>query len=217
MKRVVILAVALATTLVGVTSCDKMKNAAEAVSTAAEGGAEIDYQFLSKPEEVKKWYDDILAKAGDNAKVMNEVKMLLYRPSVEGTIKREGEKDYLFAEVVYQDPADKRKVEVIKYHGNLTGWKEPEKMEIQVHGPGAEDFRLENELFDFNQIKPELISKVISDALAKYRDDAKYEYQYVKNLIINIEGIKVDIHGEIKANGVEKTEYYKTDLQGNAR
>lgn len=217
MKRVVILAVALATTLAGVTSCDKVKNAAEAVQTATEGGAEVDYQMLSKPEDFKKWYDEVITRAGDNAKVMDEVEFSISRPSLEGSIKREGEKDYLVVDIVYQDPADKRRVEEINYFGHTSGWQTPEKKEIQVTGLGAEDFRLEDELFDFSQVKFETVNKVIADALAKYKDDAKYEYQYVKYVDIKKEGISVTVHGKIKANGVEKSEYYKTDLQGNPK
>lgn len=217
MKKVFILGVAFATVLGAVISCDKVKEAASAVQTAAEGGKEIDYQFLSKPEEVKKWLDEVRAKAGEHAKVMDEVKFYINRPALEGTIKREGEKDFLYVDIVYQDPEDKRRVEEINYFGNTSGWTQPEKKEINVVGIGAENFRLEDELFDFNQVTDETINKVLQDAWAKYKDEAKYEYQYIKGLKIDIEGIEATIHGKLKANGVEKTEYYKTDFQGNSK
>lgn len=217
MKKVFILGVAVATVLGTVASCDKVKEAANAVQTAAEGVAEIDYQFLSKPEEVNKWLDDVRAKAGEHTKVMDEVKFHINRPALEGTIKREGEKDYLYASIVYQDPEDKRRVEEINYHGNVSGWTQPEKKEINVVGIGAEDFRLEDELFDFTKVSNETVNKVIQDALAKYKDDAKYEYQYVTSLKINEDGIEVGIFGKIQTNGVEKTEYYRADLQGNSK
>lgn len=217
MKKIVTLGVALATVLGNVVSCDKVKDATSAIQSVAEGVKEIDYQFLSNPEEVNKWLDEVRAKAGDNAKVMNEVDFTIYRPSMEGTIKREGEKDYLFANIVYQDPTDKRRVEEVNYHGNVSGWTQPEKKEIQVMGIGAENFRLEDELFDFNQVSNETINKVIKDAFARYKDEAKYEYQYVKGFEVSIEGIRVTIHGKIQANGVEKSENYRTDLQGNAK
>lgn len=215
MKRVVILAVALATTLVGVTSCDKIKDAADTVSTVAQGGAEVDYQMLTNKEESKKWFDEVLAKAGENAKVMDEVSFSIDRPSLEGSIKREGAKDYLAVYITYQDPEDKRRVERITYFGHTSGWQPAEKMEIDVSGSDAENFKLEDYLFDFNQVSFDLFHKVITDAFTKYKDEAKYEYQYVKHIDINKDGFKVTIHGKLKSNGVEKSEYYNTDLKGN--
>lgn len=208
MKRIVTLAVAIATTLVGVTSCDKLKN--------ATGTKEIDFQTLSKPEEFKEYYDNILSKAGENAKVMDEVEFVITRPSVEGMVKLEGQPDNFYMHIIYQDPADKKRIEQVEYHNSL-GWQEPQKKEIEVRGLNKESYKLEDDLFDFTQISADLLNKVIADAMAKYKDEAKYEYQYVNNIVINEEEIKVSIHGKLKGNGEEKTETYFTDLKGNPR
>lgn len=205
MKRILFSAIMLIALLSGVTSCD-------GVTKSISG---LDYQFLSKPEEVNKWLDEVKAKAGENAKVMDEIDFNIYRPSVEGR-NRSKERDHLFLTVIYQDPADKRRVEEISYQGNLSGWRRPEKKEIQVIGIGAENFRLEDELFDFNQLSYETINKVIQDALTKHKDEAKYEYQYVKGLEIKKDEIEVQIFGKIQANGVEKSELYRADFQGNS-
>lgn len=205
MKKIFILGVVLATALGMVTSCNEVKKTV----------TEVDYQVLSKPDEVKKWLDEIKAKAGENAKVMDEVKIYIDRPAVEGFVKKEGEKDEMHIVIVYQDPADKRRVEQIDYSSKY-GWDRPEKKEIQVMGIGAENFKLEDQLFDFNQVSYQTINKVIQDAQAKHKDEAKYEYQYVRDVTITIEGIEVMIHGKLKANGVEKSEKYKANLQGNS-
>ncbi|MDR2206604.1 MAG: hypothetical protein LBE36_10690 [Flavobacteriaceae bacterium] len=210
MKKLFVLVVAV----LAFVSCDKVK---DAMSGVAEMGDEIDYQFLSKPEEVKKWYDAIVEKSGDNAKVMDEVKFWINRPSKEGMIKKEGEKDYLHISIVYQDNVDKRRVEEINYFGHTSGWQVAEKKEIQVIGGGAEDFKLEDELFDFGQVTLDNFNKVMADAMKKYKDDAKYEYQYISNVTINIVGFYVTVKGKLKSNAQEKSEYYKTDFQGNPR
>lgn len=212
MKKAIILGVALATVLGTVTSCDKVKEITNA--SANMKGVDIDYQMLSKPEEVNKWLGEVKTRAGENAKVMDEIEIYVTRPALEGSIKREGEKDQLNVRIIYQDPVDKRRVEQIDY-SNEFGWDKPEKKEIQVMGVGAEEFRLEDELFDFNKISFQTINKVVQDAFAEHKDEEKYEYQYVKQIKITIEGIYVRIHGKLKANGVEKGESYKTDLQGN--
>lgn len=107
-------------------------------------------------------------------------------------------------------------MEEVDYFGNITGWQSPQKKEIEILVGNAEDYRLEDDLFDFTQVSFDILNKVIADALAKYKDEAKYENQYVKHLYINEKEIEVVIYGKIKANGVEKSEYYRTDLKGNA-
>lgn len=193
--------VAAATMVTLTTSCDGVVQSKE-----------IDYQVLSKPNDFKVWYDEVLKKAGDNAKVMDEVDFSIRRPSEDGR----KDKDYIMINVVYQDPADKRRVEEVDYFGNITGWQSPQKKEIEILVGNAEDYRLEDDLFDFTQVSFDILNKVIADALAKYKDEAKYENQYVKHLYINEKEIEVVIYGKIKANGVEKSEYYRTDLKGNA-
>lgn len=57
------------------TSCEKAKDAVNVANDDSVGATGIDYQFLSKPAEVKKWFDEIVVKAGANSKVMDEVTM----------------------------------------------------------------------------------------------------------------------------------------------
>lgn len=199
------------------TSCDKLKETVNSATEATAGAGEIDYQFFSKPEETKKWYDDIVKKSGAGAKVMDEVSFNIFRPSKEGMIQRAGEKDYLYLTIVYQDNVDKRRVEEIQYMGNVDGWRQPQKKDIQVSGSGAEDFKLEDELYDFGQVSSETFNKVMADALKKYKDDAKYEYQYINSVFIKKSGFDVSVKGKLKSNSQMKSENYRTDLQGNAQ
>ena len=216
MKKILICA-ALSLVALSTTSCDKVKDVVNTAKDVTAGPAEIDYQFLSKPEEVKKWYDQIVEKTGANAKVMDEVVFTVYRPALEGMIKRENEKDHLMLNIVYQDDVDKRRVKQIDYHGNVNGWNPAETKEIQVMGAGSEDFKLEDELFDFGQVTLENINKVTADAMAKYKDEAKYEYQYIHWLEITKQGIEATVKGKLKSNAQEKSEIYRADLKGNPK
>lgn len=202
-------------TFAALSSCDKLKETVNSATAATAGASEIDYQFFSKPEEVKKWYDEIIKRSGDGAKVMDEVSFNIYRPSLEGMIQRAGEKDHLYLTIVYQDNVDKRRVEEIAYHGNANGWGNPEKKDIQVTGIGAEDFKLEDELYDFGQVSLEIFNKVMADAMKKYKDEAKYEYQYISSVFIKKSGFDVTVKGKLKSNSQIKTESYRTDLKGN--
>lgn len=211
MKRT-IFSVAIVMALLGIISCDKLTNSKDTLQAKKE----FDFQTLSKPNEFKEYYDGILSKAGENAKVMDEVEFVIARPSVEGPIKLEGQPDNLYMHIIYQDPADKKKIEQVEYHNSL-GWQEPQQKEIMVVGLNKEKYRLEDDLFDFTQISVDLLNKVIADSMAKYKDEAKYEYQYVNKLVINEENIIVSIHGKLKGSGEENTKKYVADLKGNSR
>lgn len=217
MKKLV-LGVAVMATLTGsLVSCNKIKDATKAMSDAAQGGMDIDYTMLTNQEELKTWYNKVIEKAGENAKVMDEVSFSINRSSKEGMIRHEGKKDECNLRIIYQDPANKHRVAETSFLSYTGNWLPVEKKEIQVIGGNVEDFRLEDELFDFTQITPEILHKVATDALAKYKNEEKYEYQYVKMIVITVEGINVDVFGKLKANGQEKTEYYKANLKGNKK
>ena len=214
----------LAASLLGLQSCDKAKEKAqEAVSTAQETAKaaseeeSIDYKLFSDPAQTQKWYDAVVEKLGENAKVTDEVRFHISRPSVEGMIKRKDDPDNLMISIVYQDNVDKRRVQEINYHSNNNGWEAPETKEINVIGPNADKFRLEDELFDFKEVTLETLKKVIDDAWKKHKDNEAFEYQYVNDITIKQNEIEVSIKGKLKSNAQEKSNYYKTDFKGNAR
>lgn len=214
----------LAASLLGLQSCDKAKekaqeavSAAQETAKAASGKESIDYKLFSDPAQTQKWYDAVVEKLGENAKVTDEVRFHISRPSVEGMIKRKDDPDNLMISIVYQDNVDKRRVQEINYHSNHNGWEEPVTKEINVIGPNADKFRLEDELFDFKEVTLETLKKVIDDAWKKHKDDEAFEYQYVNDITIKQNEIEVSIKGKLKSNAQEKSNYYKTDFKGNAR
>jgi len=220
----IIAAGVLAASLLGLQSCDKAKekaqeavSAAQETAKAASGKESIDYKLFSDPAQTQKWYDSVVEKLGENAKVTDEVRFHISRPSVEGMIKRKDDPDNLMISIVYQDNVDKRRVQEINYYSNHNGWEEPETKEINVIGPNADKFRLEDELFDFKEVTLETLKKVIDDAWKKHKDDEAFEYQYVNDITIKQNEIEVSIKGKLKSNAQEKSNYYKTDFKGNAR
>ena len=214
----------LAASLLGLQSCDKAKekaqeavSAAQEVANEASGKESIDYKLFSDPAQTQKWYDAVVEKLGENAKVTDEVRFHISRPSVEGMIKRKDDPDNLMISIVYQDNVDKRRVQEINYHSNHNRWEAPETKEINVIGPNADKFRLEDELFDFKEVTLETLKKVIDDAWKKHKNDEAFEYQYVNDITIKQNEIEVSIKGKLKSNAQEKSNYYKTDFKGNAR
>ena len=198
----------LAASLLGLQSCDKAKeavNAAKEAANEASGKEKIDYKLFSDPAQTKKWYDAVVEKLGENTKVTDEVRF---------TVKTDDDSDDLSLSIVYQDNVDKRRVQQINYSSSF-GWREPQTMEIDVIGVNAEEFRLEDELFDFKEVTAETIQKVVDEAWKKYKDDEKFEYQYVYTIEIKKNLIDVSIKGKLKSNGQEKFGYYKTDFKGN--
>ena len=207
----------LAALLLGLQSCDKAKeavNAAKEAANEASGKEKVDYKLFSDPAQTKKWYDAVVEKLGENAKVTDEVRFIVTKNS-DKVVKTDDDSDDLSLSIVYQDNVDKRRVQQINYSSSF-GWREPQTMEIDVIGGNPEDFRLEDELFDFkNEITLETLQKVIDDAWKKYKDDEKFEYQYVYTIAIKKNLIDVSIKGKLKSNGQEKFGYYKTDFKGN--
>lgn len=207
----------LAASLLGLQSCDKAKeavNAAKEAANEASGKEKIDYKLFSDPAQTKKWYDAVVEKLGENTKVTDEVRFTVTKNS-DKVVKTDDGSDDLSLSIVYQDNVDKRRVQQINYSSSF-GWREPQTMEIDVIGGNPEDFRLEDELFDFkNEITLETLQKVIDDAWKKYKDDEKFEYQYVYTIVIKKNLIDVSVKGKLKSNGQEKFGYYKTDFKGN--
>ena len=207
----------LAASLLGLQSCNKAKeavNAAKEAANEASGKEKIDYKLFSDPAQTKKWYDAVVEKLGENAKVTDEIRFTVTKNS-DKVVKTDDGSDDLSLSIVYQDNVDKRRVQQINYSSSF-GWREPQTMEIDVIGGNPEDFRLEDELFDFkNEITLETLQKVIDDAWKKYKDDEKFEYQYVYTIVIKKNLIDVSVKGKLKSNGQEKFGYYKTDFKGN--
>ncbi len=212
MKIVWIISMA-ACILIGV-SCNGTAGSKENSSSSGslKKDAKIDYKMLENPAEIKRLYAEVLDKLGKDKNKCDEIDFRISRPASEGMLKRTGEPDALSVSVVSQSSKDPKKVFESSYSSKM-GWYSAEDKEIQVFGGNAEAFRLEDELFDFSVLTPEILSKVIADGKATIAAD-KYEYLYVQSVLVKKYGIDVTYHGKLAANAVEKNEYYKAALNG---
>jgi len=174
----------------------------------------VDYNMLSNDAELKKVYGAIQEKLGDNIKYVDEVRIDISRPSVEGTITKQGKPDEFSMSLTHLYQQDKKKVYYMRYI-NSNGWYINEPRGVNLIGPGdKESFRLEDVVFDMSPLTAETLSKIVDDAMKKYKDDGKYSYQYVSGITIKDGIVKVTIHGKLSANDIEKSEYYYANLEG---
>jgi len=171
--------------------------------------------MLGNEEELKKVYDVILEKLGDNIKWVDEVRMSVSRPSKEGAIIKEGRPDEFYITITHLYQNDKKKLYEMQY-SNEYNWYSSGARGVQLIGGGndVENFRLEDEMFDMTPLTFEILNKIVQDALAKYKNTEKYSYQYVKNIQIKENEVEVTIFGKLEANDLEKSEYYKADFKG---
>ncbi|MCL1944020.1 MAG: hypothetical protein FWF54_10805 [Candidatus Azobacteroides sp.] len=179
---------------------------------------EIDYKMLSNEADLKKVYGMILTKLGDNAKAVDKIYISVRRPSSEGTIIRKDEPDNLNLDITYLYPEDKKKLYNVNYYSGNKDWDEGSVKTVQLIGGNAENFRLENEMFDLTPLTPDILCQIVKDAMAKYKDDSKYSYQYIKNITINKKnGVDVSVFGKLSANDLDKSNYYQATLTGKKR
>ena len=174
----------------------------------------VDYQMLSNDAELEKVYGVVLEKLGDNIQYVDNVRLSVARPSKEGTIIREGSPDEFYLSITHLYQADKKKLYEMSYSSE-SGWYSQGSRSVEVHGlVNAENFRLEDEMFDMSSLTAEMLSKIVKDALDKFKDETKYSYQYVDDIEIEYGVVKVSIYGKLSANDLEKKNYYKADLNG---
>lgn len=206
-------------------SCNKVKEAKDAVNKAKEAveqaaekakPIDVNYRMFEDEAETKKVYDEIVAKLGEEAKIADKIRVSISRPSVEGTIKRAGDPDSYSITIDTQDPTNPKRIRETRFWSDR-GWQPSQQMEVNVIGGNKESFRLENELFDFNNITFDIFKKVLADAYAKHKDTEKYEYQYIQGFTIDKKGFDVTIYGKLAANEQQKNNYYRADLTGKAR
>ena len=174
----------------------------------------VDYQMLSNDAELEKVYGVVLEKLGDNIQFVDEVRLAIFRPSKEGSIIRTGKPDEFHLGITHLYQADKKKLYQMSYT-NESGWYSVGERKVEIFGSAnVETFRLEDEMFDMSPLTTEILCKIVKDALAKYKDETKYSYQYVKSIGIQYGRVEVTIYGRLSANDLEKNNYYKADLNG---
>jgi hypothetical protein len=181
---------------------------------------EVDYKVLENKEETKKIFDEIVTKLGDEAKITDEIAIWISRPSVEGHIKKAGAPDNMSITVDTQDPSNPKRIKETRYWSDNGGWQPSQQMEVNVMGSSSdkENFRLEDELFDFNATANfDTFFKVLTDAMAKYKDADKFAYQYIYGVKITQVGYEISVYGKLSANDQEKKQYYHADFSGKEK
>jgi len=197
--------------LVGFSACGGgSKNSS---SSSALPTDNVDYQMLGNATELQKVYVAILEKLGENVKFVDEIDIRIERPSSEGIIIKQGKPDEFSISLSYLYPQDKNKL-FVQYYTNEYKWNAGEAKSIRLITGNAETFRLEDEMFDLSPLTAETLSKIVTSALEKYKDTAKYSYQYAKWINIKNGIVKVQIYGKLAANNIEKNEYYYANLSG---
>lgn len=176
----------------------------------------VDYQMLSNDSELEKVYNAILEKLGDNIKYVDEVNIYITRPSVEGIIIKQGSPDEFSIKLSYLYPKDKNKLYQQLYTSKYK-WNNGEVKGIQLLIGNAETFNLQDEMFDMSPLTAETLSKIVNDAMGKYKDAGKYSYQYIQRIGIKDGIVKVTVYGKLSANDIGKSNYYSTDLKGVAK
>lgn len=173
----------------------------------------VDYMMLHNDVELKKVYDAITEKLGENIHYVDEINIAIQRPSTEGVVIRPGKPDGFTIRLSYLYPQDKNKLYQQRY-SNESKWSDGEVKGIKLIGGDKESFRLQDAMFDMSPLTAETLSKVVNDAMEKYKDAEKYAYQYAKNIDIKDGIVKIQIYGRLSANDLEKSNYYFADLKG---
>ena len=211
--------------LAGFSACGGGSGSGSSSSSSSSGGSgsaksssalptsKVDYQMLSNDAELKKVYDAILEKLGENVKNVDEISIYISRPSSEGVIIRQGKPDEFAISLSYLYPQDKNKLYRQNYN-NEYKWMQGEVKGVRLITGNAETFRLQDEMFDLSPLTAETLSKIVKDAFEKYKDAGKYSYQYVKRIDIKDSIVKVQIYGKLTVNDMEKSNYYYANLSG---
>ena len=182
------------------------------------GGAGVDAKVnpkvLENKEEVQKIHATIMKAMGEQATKAHEVRIHIDNPADKG---RTGDA-YLYLTMDMQDPNKPKQLIRQMFHGELGYWMAQEEVTVQVRGGNAENFRLEDELFDFTKIDAEKLYNIIQTAYNKDNDNAgKYTYRYVEYVTIDITGIRIEVTGKLEANDQIISEYVRFDLDGNMK
>jgi hypothetical protein len=179
---------------------------------------DVDYQMFSNETQLKKIYDEIFERLGENVHAVDEIRLDILRPSKEGSIIKEGKPDEFYLTISHLYKEDKKKLYVMDYGSGGQGWFSQGPREVQLIGGGdAESFRLEDEMFDLSALTFEVFYKITQDAMSKYKDTEKYSYQYIKDITIKEDAVSLTVYGKLAANDLEKKNYYSADFKGNAK
>lgn len=178
--------------------------------------AKVDPNVFENSEELQKIYDAALNAMGDQASKVDEVNLSVDNPADDG----ETGDAYLYVTVDYQDPDQPKQLLRQMFHGELGYWTGTQEVTITVNGSDEDraSFRLEDQLFDFtSQVSAERMNKVVSAAVALFKEEHtdEFAYCYVERIDITFEGYRIDVSGKLAANDQMIDEYYEFDFGGS--
>jgi DNA-binding protein YbaB len=173
--------------------------------------ATVDPKVLENKDEVQKIYDVISKVMGSQISKANEISIRVDNPADKG----ESGNCYLYITIDMQDPSKPKQLVRQLFHGELGGWQATQEVTVQARGD-AEDFRLEDELFDFSKIDADKLYYIIQTAYNKDNENPqKFTYRYVSSVNIDVTGIRVDVEGKLEVNDQMISDYVNFDLDGN--
>jgi hypothetical protein len=183
--------------------------------SGAKIDAKVDPKVLEDKAGVQKIYDAILKSMGGQATKADEITINIDNPADKGNT---GDA-YLVLMIDMQNPNNPKQLLRQLFHGELGYWQPAQELTVDVRGSSEEkeNFRLEDELFDFkSDMSAEKLHKIILDAYEKdNKEQGKYTYRYVDNVRISIQGIYVSVKGKLAANDQMINNSYTYDLDGN--
>ena len=175
--------------------------------------ARVDPKVLENKEEVLKIHAAIMKSMGEQATKAHEVRIHIDNPADKG---RTGN-TYLYLTMDMQDPNKPKQLIRQMFHGELGYWLAQEEVTVQARRD-AENFRLDDELFDFTKIDAEKLYNIIQTAYNKDNGDAgKYTYRYVSYVTIDITEVRIEVAGKLEANDQMVSNSVYFDLDGNLK
>jgi hypothetical protein len=175
--------------------------------------AKVDPKILENKDEVQKIYDAVIKCMGARASKADEVTISIDNPAD----KSKSGDAYLILSVDMQDPNKPKQLLRQLFHGELGRWMPIQEVTVEAYS-NKENFRLENELFDFTQISADKLYSIIQNAYNKNNTDpSKFTYRYVSRVNISILGFNISIDGKLESNDQIITNYCNYDLEGNPK
>lgn len=179
--------------------------------------SKIDLHMLENPDEVKKIYDLVVTRMGDQVRAVDDIDITINDPA-ENRIQRADDVVNLWIRLDMLHASNPNMLQRYIYVSEVGGWQAPETLEVDLRGASNEEkenFVLEKSLWNFTEKVPcETLQKVLADALARKAEPGKFSRIYIHSVSINSEGYSVTIHANLATNEQKVNEYYQYDFNG---
>jgi hypothetical protein len=179
--------------------------------------SKIDLHMLEQPDQVKKVYELVLERMGEQARAVDDVDITVSDPT-EKRIQHAGDVVTLWIRLDFLHPSNPNKLQRYHYFSENNGWQAPESVDIDLRGYSNEEkenFVLEESLWNFKEkTSYETLQKVLDDALARKADPSKLSKLFIHSIVISESGYQISIHAKLASNDQEVNENYSYDLDG---